>query len=91
MFRMSQSLKLPCATRIPPVKNFVAQSFFQNLRQEFCLGEKKLRFQSGFLARFLNCREIDVRGQILFAGVCQQIVVDVMSKIGAQRAVCPRG
>jgi len=91
MLRVRESLKLPRARRRPGAKGFVRQSFFQDLRQEFCLRGIIFCFQPSFFARFLDRGEINVRGQILFADVGEQIVADMVPEIGAQRAVGARG
>src|SRR5258708_31495254 len=90
MFGMCKRLKLARA-RIVPFKRFYFQSLFENLRQELRLWGKKFRFQSGLFTGLFNRVEIDVRGQILFADVCQDVIGGMMTKIGAERAVGSSG
>ena len=90
MFGMRERLKLARAARVPFAKIFVALRLRQNLREELRLRAKNFGFQSGFFASFLDGGKIDVRGQILFAGIRQNIVGCAMAKISAQRAVGAR-
>ena len=91
MFRVREGLKLARAAGIPFAKRFILHGVSQNLREELRLRAKVFGFQSGFFAGFLDGGKIDVRGQILFADVGQQIVTDVMPEIRAERAARAAG
>src|ERR1035437_4368122 len=91
MFRVREGLKLARAAGIPSAKRFILHGVSQNLREELRLRAKVFGFQSGVFAGFLNGGKIDVRGEVLFADVGQQIVADVVPKIGAERAARASG
>src|ERR1019366_4450411 len=91
MFRVREGLKLARAAGIPSAKRFILHGVSQNLREKLWLRAKVFSFQSGVFAGFLNGGKIDVRGEVLFADVGQQIVADVMPKIGAQSSACASG
>src|SRR5664280_3450815 len=91
MFRVREGLKLARAAGIPFAKRFILHGVSQNLREELWLRAKVFGFQSGVFAGFLNGEEINMRGQILFADVGQQIVTDVMPEIRAERAARAAG
>ena len=71
MVGMREGLKLAGLTGPPFAKEFLLDGGFQNTREKLRLGAKFLRPQTGGFARCLNRREINVRGQILFAGIRQ--------------------
>ena len=87
MFGMRKGLKLARAAGVPFAKIFVPSCLRQNLRQELRLRAKVFGFQSSFLAGFLNRGKVDMRGEVLFAGIGQQVIAWVMTKIGAKCAL----
>ncbi len=91
MFRMREGLKLARALGVPIAKSFVFHGRTENAGEKLRLGEKTFRRQPGGFAGFLNRGEIDVRGQILFAGIGQQVVAAVMTLIRAQRPAFTSG
>ena len=86
MFRMRERLKLPRAAGVPFGKGIFRDGLLENTREKPRLRAKIHGLQSAGLARILNGREIDVRGQILFARIGQQIVGDMVAMIRAKRA-----
>ena len=88
---MRQRLELAGAAGAPFAKGFVPHGFFQNAGKKLRLCLKTFGRQSGGFANLLNGGKIDVGGQILFAGIRQQIVADVMPEIRAERALRARG
>ncbi len=90
MFGMREGLKLARAAGIPFRKTFFPRGPFQNAREKLRLRLKTFRGQPGCFTGLLDCGKIDVRGQILFAGIRQQVIADLMPEIGAKRAVRAR-
>ena len=91
MFGMCERLKLANLLCIQAGKGFFGHGFLQNAREKLRLGAIIFRFQPSLLADFLDGGKIDVRGQILFADIRQQIVADMMAMIRAQCSVKSRG
>ena len=91
MFGVRQRLELACTAGVPFTKGFFLHGFFKNAREKLGLRAKNFGFQPGFLAGFLNRGKVDVRRQILFADVRQNIIRYMMPKISAQRAVGASG
>ena len=87
MFGMREGLKLPRAGTVPFAQSSTGLGLRQDLCQESCLRQKAFRRQAGGFTGFLAGGEIDVRRQILFAGVGQNIAGDLMPVIGPQRAI----
>jgi len=83
MFRMREGLKLARAGSVPVAKGFVLCRSFQNLRQKLCLGQNPFRGQPGGFTGGLDGREIDVRRDVLFAGVGEEVADNLLAKIGA--------
>ena len=86
MFGMGECLKLADLLGVQAGKGRFLHGPAEDAREELRLGAKIFRAQSGGFTGSLNGGEIDVRGQILFAGMREQIVADAMAVIGAQRA-----
>ena len=91
MFRVREGLKLARAAGVPLAKIFFLHGVAKNLREKLWLRAKVFGFQSGVFAGFLNGGKIDVRGEVLFADVGQQIVADVMPEIRAQSSARASG
>ena len=85
MFGMRQGLELARLARIP-VPSPRASKAFHDPRQEPRLRYQIVGFQAGGFSRVLQGREIDVRGEVLFAGAGQQIVARMMPVISPQRS-----
>src|SRR3989442_8020839 len=84
MFRVCQCLKLARARGRPfGEARLVAPHGLSDTSQEFALGKHSLGFQAGRFACFLQRRQIDMRGQVLFTGTDQQIGALLMPVIGA--------
>jgi len=83
VLRMSQRLKLACLLRVQAGKGFFRQGLLQDTRPEIAAGCKNLRSASRRPRQFFESQKINVRGQVLFARVRQQIVADVVAMIGA--------
>lgn len=62
---------------------------FGDTGQKLCLRGKDFLLESGGFTGCLNCSKVDVRGEVLFAGVGEQIVGELMMPIGAQGSVRP--
>ncbi|MEI9962266.1 MAG: hypothetical protein WDM76_14375 [Limisphaerales bacterium] len=86
MFRVREGLELARAAGIPLAEIFILYSLSQNLRQELRLRAKLFRLESGIFSNFLDSGKIDMRGEVLLAGIGQQVVADMMLGIGAERA-----
>ena len=87
MFRVCQCLKLARARGRPfGEARLVTPRGLSDTSQEFALGKHPFGFQAGRFACFLQRRQIDMRGQVLFAGIGQQIAGGGMPMIRAQGA-----
>ena len=71
MIGMREGLKLPHLFRVQIFKIIFFHRRRKNAREKLRLRAKSFRRQASLLANFLNRREINVRGQILFARVRQ--------------------
>ena len=91
MVGVRERLKLADLLRVELRKKFFLHGLAQNAREKLRLGAISFRYHSGGFAGFLDRGKIDVRGQILSAGVGQDVIGDLMAKICAQRAVGARG
>jgi len=83
MLQMRKGLKLPVSLRAPLAKGFrVFEHPFRDSRQKLRLRGKDFRCQPTHLTGGLNYGKVDVCGEVLFAGVCQNVVGGVMAEIG---------
>ncbi len=90
MFGMGQCLKLARAVRGPFAEGIILHCLLKNACEELRLRQKFFGRQAGLFPGVLDRGKIDVRGQVLFAGVGQQIAGGTMTEIRAQRAIRPR-
>ena len=72
MFGMGQCLKLAAALHSREMEINVAASF-HNARQKLRLANKRVRGQPGAFAGLLQCRKIDMRGEIVVTWMTKQI------------------
>src|SRR5207302_8441148 len=54
--------------------------------QKFRLAIEEQRRKSITLARALQIRGVDVRGQVLLAGICEQVARELLRRIGSGRS-----
>ena len=85
VFGMGEGLELAVLFGVPLAEGIVLERLIEDTGQELGLGAKTFRLQAGGFAGALDGREIDVGGQVLFAGMCQEIIADVVTMIGAKR------
>jgi hypothetical protein len=78
MLRVGERLKLTRPCRGPFTEIPAHLGLCQNLRQKFCLAEKRFGRQAAGFAGFLNGGKIDVRREILTTGISQDIVADMV-------------
>ena len=86
MFGMRERLKLARARRVPFTEGIFFHRGGENAREKLRLRGKNFGRPTSFFANFLDRGKIDVRGQILFADIREQIVAHAMAMIRAQRS-----
>ena len=92
MFGMREGLKLARLAAVHSPKEFVSRRPFPESASGIAPASENISvFNPASSPAFWMRGKIDVRGQVLFAGVGQKIVADMMAEIGAQRAARARG
>ena len=91
VFGMGQGLELARALGVEGREPALGHGLLQDSREKPGLGAQGFGLQAGGFAGLLDGGEIDVRGEVLFAGMGEQIVRDMVAMIGPQGAVEARG
>ena len=90
MVGVGEGLKLPGARGGEfRDRHFVLTKFFHEPGQETGLRNEFVRPQAGRFPGGLQAREVDLRGEVLPAGLREHVAAGVMTVIGAQRSVRP--
>ena len=88
MLRMRERLKLPFSFSRPLAKReFSRPGTRRNARKEMFLADERLSLEPGSLACQLERTEIHVPGQILQAGLCEQLRAYRVAMISPYRTV----
>lgn len=91
MVRVREGLELADLLGGQLLKRTLLVRLFQNADQELWLGAEDIGLETDRFAGSLDGGEIDVGGEVLFAGTREQIVTDAMPMIGAHGAAGASG